>query len=88
VLKESNLVTTEIGDEDELFNIHVRQTNEKTDMQGIKTQDTSTLARKNLRDSVMYSKKNYLMRYHRKEEMVTRSFWNKDTSLHPGHLQE
>ena len=46
VLKETNLITTEIGDEDELFNIHVRQTTKKTDMQDIEAQNTNKLTRK------------------------------------------
>ena len=50
VLKETNLITTEIGDEDELFSIHVRQTTKKTDIQGIEAPDSSNLARNNLQE--------------------------------------
>ena len=86
VLKETNLITTEIGDEDELFNIHVRQTTEKSDTQSDKTQDANGLVQKIFcENSVTYSKKNCLIGYHREGEMIIRSFWSKGINLHPEH---
>ena len=87
VLKETNLITTEVEGEDELFNIHFRRVTEEVNAPDTETRDVSKLAKKLCESLAMFSKKSNRMGYRLKEELIVRSFWSKNTSLRPGHLQ-